>query len=497
MTVGLVLPRIWLSEAGAQIPLAASGKKLVVIQLAGGNDGLNTVVPYTDSHYYALRPMLAVRDNELKTAGGSSTIISNDFGLHPSMGELKGLYDQGKVGIVLGAGYPDPNLSHFLSMDIWHTADLSGLGRTGWLGRYADLAFIGQPGLPVASFGSLQLPKTLNAEHFVTPNIINFDLYNFLTDPNYPGDSGNQLNAFNAAASRNFPADSFASAINTSSFQSVQGAQLVQSAISKYTSSVQYPENNPLAIALRMVAQLLATVPEASVMYVQMGGFDHHSDQVDKNGSQPVKTQGQHAVLLHWFSEAVKLFHDDLTEHGLADSVLMLQWSEFGRRPEENASLGTDHGTAAPLFVIGNGVNGGLHGEQPSLDEDDFDDAGNVRFTVDFRQVYAEILDRWFAVDSRQILGANYSPVGVLDQALASRPALTTTAAARLSNLPAEAPSSTLAMARRIFAGQDWSLLVDQTRSQTTARALDRGRRYNDNALFERTGSSRHRAGSE
>jgi uncharacterized protein (DUF1501 family) len=412
VTVGLVMPRLFLGEASAQSPSAAAGRRLVVIQLAGGNDGLNTVIPYTDARYHELRPVLAFKENELITGQGASTIISSEFGLHPAMGDIKSLYDNGKVGIVLGVGYPNQNLSHFLSMDIWHTADLSGLSRTGWLGRYADLAYVGQAGIQAASFGSLELPKSLSAEQFVVPNILNFQLYNFLTDPAHPGDAANQLNAFNAAASRSLSPGSFAAAINASALQSVQGAQALQSAIRNYQSTIQYPANNPLAVALQMVAQLLATVPQASIMYVRMGDFDHHAEQIARVENRPVKTQGQHAVLLRWFSEAVKLFYDDLTQQGLADQVLVMQWSEFGRRPAENASFGTDHGSAAPLFVFGNPVQAGLHGAQPSLAT--LDAAGNVSFTVDFRQVYAEILDRWLEINSRSVLGASWSTVGIL-----------------------------------------------------------------------------------
>jgi uncharacterized protein (DUF1501 family) len=415
VTVGLIAPRLWLTEARAQGSTAAAGRKLVIIQLAGGNDGLNTVVPYTDARYYALRPVLAFRESELVTPQGSSTIISNQFGLHPALGEIKSLYDQGKVAVILGVGYPESNLSHFLSMDIWHTADTSGLAREGWLGRYADVAFVGQQGLHATSFGSLELPKSLNAERFVVPNIINFQLYNFLTDPNYPGDSGNQLTAFNTAASRRFPPDTLAASINTAAFESVRGAQTVQNSINQYRSSIQYPANNPLAAGLQMVAQLLTTVPEASILYVQMGGFDHHSDQIARVGGAPAKLEGQHAVLLRWFSEAVRAFYNDLVEHNLADQVLMMQWSEFGRRPQENASLGTDHGTTSPLFVIGNPVNGGLLGEQPSLAATQLDPGGNPKFKVDFRQVYAEILENWLQADSRTILGASYSGVGFLN----------------------------------------------------------------------------------
>jgi uncharacterized protein (DUF1501 family) len=415
VTVGIVAPRFWLSEArGEQIEFSPS-RKLVVIQLAGGNDGFNTVVPYTDSRYYDLRPTLGLRDNELKTNQGISTIISNQFGLHPAMPEIKHLYDAGRAAVVLGVGYPNPNLSHFLSMDIWHTADVNGVGSRGWLGKYADLALIGQPNLTAASLGSLDLPRSLSADRFVVPNIINFSLYNFLGDPSYPGDYNNQINTFNFAASRTMPAGTFLGAVNSTAFESVRGAQQIQRSVSGYNSTVSYPANNPLAVGLQMVAQLITTVPEASLLYVQLGGFDNHSDQIgDRQGDRSNKLAGDHATLLRWFSEAVSLFHGDLTEHGMADDVLMMQWSEFGRRPGENASLGTDHGTAAPMILIGNPVRGGFYGEQPSLAVSELDPAGNVKFNVDFREVYATVLDRWLGADSKSVLGAQFSNVGFL-----------------------------------------------------------------------------------
>ena len=415
VTVGVVIPRFWVSDARGEQSQFTPGRKLVVIQLAGGNDGFNTVVPYTDPRYHSLRPTLAFRDTELKTANGRSTIISNQYGLHPAMAEIKDLYDQGRVAIVLGVGYPNPNLSHFLSMDIWHTADISGVGSRGWLGKYADVALLGQSNLAAASIGSLELPKSFGADKFVVPNIINFSFYNFIADPAHPGDYNNQINTFNAGASRALAAGSLIGAINNTAFESVKGAQQLQRSINSYRSTIAYPANNPLAAGLQMVAQLMTTVPEASLLYVQLGGFDNHSDQIGNRGNdRSNKRVGDHATLLKWFSEAVNLFHQDLTEHGLADDVVMLQWSEFGRRPGENASFGTDHGTAAPIFVIGNPVRGGFYGEQPSLAASDLDLAGNVKFTVDFREVYATLLEKWLGTDSRVILGAQYPNVGFL-----------------------------------------------------------------------------------
>jgi uncharacterized protein (DUF1501 family) len=409
------MPGALLREARGQTGSAASKRKFVVIQLAGGNDGFNTVVPYTNTDYYRHRPRLAFRESELMTRDGLSTIISNEYGLHPSLGDLKQLYDAGRVAIVHGVGYRNSTLSHFLSMDIWHTADTSGLARSGWLGKYADIALVGQSGLSAISLGGLDLPKSLHANHVVVPNIINFSLYDFLTDPAHPGDHVNQLNAFNESASRAFAAGTLINFINTAMFSSVQGASQVQSSIRSYSSSVLYPENNPLAVALKMVAQLLVTIPDAYILYVTLNGFDNHSDQIgDRRNDRSNKLAGDHANLLRWFSEAVRLFYQDMLEHDLADDVLIMEWSEFGRRPAENASFGTDHGTAAPMMIIGNPVRGGLFGEHPSLANGDLDSAGNVSFKVDFREVYATILDGWLGADSSHVLGAAYPNVGFI-----------------------------------------------------------------------------------
>jgi uncharacterized protein (DUF1501 family) len=413
VSAGLVMPSLLLSQARAQSPDPQNRRKLVIIQLAGGNDGLNTVIPYSDSRYLALRPTIGFKAADLQPAQGPSMMINDALGLHPALGEIKSLWDQDKVAITLGVGYPNANLSHFLSMDIWHTADTSGLAGKGWLGKYADIALLGKSGLPAASIGG-ESPKSLNASKVVVPNIINFQFYNFLTDPAYPGDSGNQTNAFQAAASRLLPADQFIGAINHTAFESVSSAQKVQAAIASYRSTVNYNPQNPLAAAMKMLAQIITTMPEANLLYVQMGGFDNHAYQIENANGRLNKFAGTHAVLLRWFSEAVKAFYDDLVEHNMADDVLMMQWSEFGRRPGENASYGTDHGSVSPMFIIGNPVSGGLYGEQPSLAATELDYAGNPKFKVDFRAVYATLLNRWLGADARAILGGQYENVGFL-----------------------------------------------------------------------------------
>ncbi len=408
-SVSVVMPRILMSGANAQT--GGARKIFVVIQLQGGNDGLNTLVPYTDSRYSSLRPNLSWKEAELKDAAGKLTLINGQFGLHPAMSEIKGLYDASKVAIVNGVGYPNPNLSHFLSMDIWHTGNTNGGQGDGWLGKYADLALVGKSGLSAVLIGG-SLPKSLFGDRVVIPSISNFTNYTYQTDARYAGDRNNQINTFNANANRAFTDGSFIDAVANTSVDAVAGAAEVQASVGTYTSSVVYPAQNPLASALKMAAQLIITIKDANLLYVQLGGFDHHSELIGNTESPTNKLVGQHFTLLSYFSQGVKAFYDDLAEHGLADKTVIMEWSEFGRRPQENASFGTDHGTSSQMFIIGDPVHGGLYGEQPSLT--DLDQAGNLKFRLDFRSVYATILDKWLGVDSRTVLGSQYENVGFL-----------------------------------------------------------------------------------
>jgi uncharacterized protein (DUF1501 family) len=185
----------------------------------------------------------------------------------------------------------------------------------------------------------------------------------------------------------------------------------LRTAVAGYSSTVTYPTGS-LASAMRMVAQIATTVADANLFYVQLGGFDHHSAEIGSNQAPTDKTVGQHAALLGQLSQAIKAFYDDMTAHNLADNVVLMTWSEFGRRPNENASRGTDHGTASVQMIVGNPVHGGVYGEQPSLT--DLDSAGNMKFKVDFRAVYATILDKWLSADSKAILGNQFENIGFL-----------------------------------------------------------------------------------
>src|SRR5712692_5280949 len=427
VSVSLVMPKFWMANVarGQEAAADPNRKIFVVIQLAGGNDGLNMVVPFTDTKYQALRPTLGFKDTDLKDAQGNSTILGSDpFGLNPAMSELKSLYDAGRVAILLGVGYPNPNLSHCSSIDVSRTSNLTAAG-VGWLGRYADQKLLGKSGLSAVSIGG-SLPKTFYANKFVIPNITPagnpdpFVNYAFQTDAKFVGDNNNQINTFKSTNTRSFPADSFIDAIAKDGFDAEEGAAQLRAAVLNYTPGATYPTGGQpsttavsFASALKMVAQIITTIPDANLFYVQLGGFDHHSQEIGTNADNFTdKTKGQHAVLLKALSLGVKTFYDDLAAHGVADNVVMMTWSEFGRRPNENASHGTDHGTGSPLFVIGNPVHGGLYGQQPSLS--DLDSAGNIKFKVDFRQNYATILDKWLGADSLSILGAKFDNVGFL-----------------------------------------------------------------------------------
>ena len=429
VSVSLMMPRLWMGGVadGREIAADPNRKIFVVIQLGGGWDGLNTVIPYTDSRYKALRPLIGFTEAELKDETGASTILGDlPFGLNPAMGELKSMYDAGKVGIVLGVGYPNQNLSHFFATDIWQTANTTGAG-SGWLGRYADQNLLGKSGLSAVSIGSAGLPKAFYADNVIVPSIAPaggadpFVNYAFQTDPRFAGDKNNQINTFKANSSRGFPPGSFAAALADAGFGAEEGAAQLRAAVQNYTPGATYPTANQpsatavnFALALKMVAQIITTIPDANLLYVQLGGFDHHSgEQGTAADNFQDKTKGALPTLLKAFSLGVSTFYQDLAAHGIADNVVMLAWSEFGRRPNENASLGTDHGTAAPMMIIGNPVQGGqLYGEQPSLT--DLDNAGNMKFKVDFRSVYATILDKWLGADSQSILGAKYDDVGFL-----------------------------------------------------------------------------------
>lgn len=416
LSVGLSQQAFWhhvraasesvLTQAAALSPV---DRLLVVIQMDGGNDGLNTVIPLSGlaaSLYRQYRPTLAIPEANILPVGtdAAGTLV----GFHPNMGALKELYDRGHVAVIQSVGYPNPNRSHFASQDIWHTADPGGRKRTGWLGDYLDVAFP-SPDNPLlaVSLAGVRLPLTLRAERVLVPAIGNVVNYQFRTQP--PGDHQNKMQAFLALNREAASEHVLREQIQRIALDTYESVERLQSGIQRYKPdpAIVYNQQNPLARALQQVAQILAANLGTRILYVSIGGFDTHQSQATP-----------HATLLARLSEAVTTFFADLVRLGLDDRVLLMTWSEFGRKVVENGNQGTDHGTVGPQFLIGTRVKGGIVGEHPSLRAEDLNPGlGDPKFSaraIDFRSTYATILEKWFLVDSREILGGAFELLDVL-----------------------------------------------------------------------------------
>lgn len=363
---------------------------LVLVQLAGGNDGLNTVIPMEDAAYYNLRPTLAVPKAQALRLNATT-------GLHPSLAALHGLSQSGKLAIVRNVGYPNPNRSHFRSTEIWETASAANESlATGWVGRYLDNACAGQPdpGGPVAVHVTGETPQSFtSADSHPTFGLTN-------------AGGGRQQRRENLgllrqlAAHDDHHAGGNASFLRATLMDALVTEEKVQAILASYQpdTGANYG-NSQFSQALRNVAALIAARLPTRVYYVSLGGFDTHSNQLNT-----------HANNLRTLSEGLAAFQKDLEAKKLDGQVLTMTFSEFGRRPAENQSRGTDHGTAAPLFVLGSRVKGGLHGPAPQL-------SGLARnqdltFSTDFRQIYATILDQWLGCPAKDILGGAYKPLG-------------------------------------------------------------------------------------
>ncbi len=381
---------------GQASTLSGNSRLLVIIQLNGGNDGLNTVIPYGTGLYYDARPKLAVPPKEILP-------ITGQIGLHPKLTNLKKLYDAGKVAIVQGVGYPNANRSHFRSTDIWMTANPDTIEKTGWLGRYLDESIARFHGtkLPAANIGGT-LPLTLVGEKVVVPSIASLEGYQFLTDTRYPQEREKRLKLFQAINGQSFE-NAYLDYLAQTGLGAQQSADDLQTAVKKYTSKVEYP-TDPFAQGLKLIAQIIAGGIGTQILYVTIGGFDTHAEQNTARVNHP--------MLLETVDKGLDAFYRDISQMGVAEDIVMMTFSEFGRRVRENGSLGTDHGTAAPMFVLGDRVKGGLHGEHPSLTK--LDDNGDLIYTVDFRSVYATILEDWLGADSQAILGKRFEKLGLI-----------------------------------------------------------------------------------
>jgi uncharacterized protein (DUF1501 family) len=380
------------ARALAQTPASGANddRVLVVVNFQGGNDGLNTLVPFGMAPYYTLRPTLAVPQNDVLR-------INDTVGLNPALAKFKAMYDQGRVAIVQGVGYPNPDFSHFRSTEIWQTAAPTSYVSTGWLGRYLDGAQLPADNLFNAVAIADVLPELLVADKVDVAAIAQLNGYGLTSDRN-KAVGRDEFHAI--VASRDVPFTSpYLAQVASIEDHAQRGAEELPQLVAGYKTAATYPET-PIGRSLALAAQIVGTKLGTRVLFVQLGSFDTHTTQ-----------KGTQDRLLADFADAIDAFYTDLAAHGDDRRVLTMTFSEFGRRVGENASRGTDHGTAAPAFVIGGGVKGGLYGEHPPLDNLD---NGNLRFTTDFRGVYATVLEQWLGRPSSPILGGSFAQLPFL-----------------------------------------------------------------------------------
>lgn len=390
---------------------AVSGKEdeiLVVLQMAGGNDGLNTVVPFADEAYQKARPTLAKKKKDLIQ-------LEEGLGLNSNLRGLGGLYDQGELAVVQGVGYPNPNRSHFVSTSVWETADPRNRSNTGWLGRYFDNQCEGSDPMVGVSLRKTQ-PESFGAEKNSGISLSAPELYRWI----HGGDqveAAEQVFAGLNAPGKGEILDAAGDSIKEVGKQGGilgedNGSYLERVALSaqvssdqvielarKHRSKAKYP-GTKIGKSLGLVGRMIAGGMPTRVYYVNHGGFDTHRQQ-----------EGRHDQLLSQMDAALKSFFADLKTQGNYQRVTVMTFSEFGRRVSQNASGGTDHGQGSCLFVAGGGVKGGLYGKHPSLTDLS---KGDLKFTTDFRRVYATLLDDWLRTDSQKILHKKFEGLGFL-----------------------------------------------------------------------------------
>lgn len=380
----------WQAGSPDALPGLDGGRILVVVQLSGGNDGLNTVIPFSDDAYHRARPNLKVMD--------ADRIVLNDHtAAHAALRPLMRLYERSQFTLVEGVGYPNPNRSHFRSMEIWHTAsDSNRYEREGWIGQYFDNCCSGAPEPSAGIFLGPELPQAFLGSSgagiaFETPR-------NFGYVAGGEADAAERFRSVNqpAAPAPNDTLD-FLRAVTDNANVS---ADRIHAITARVRNAATYPRS-PFGQGLATIAQLIAGDLGASIYYIPLGGFDTHAGQA-----------ASQARLLGDFAGGVDAFYADLEKLGLADRVLTLAFSEFGRRVEENASRGTDHGTAGPLFLCGPAVRGGLAGQRPDLAR--LDSNGDLVFTTDFRSVYATVLQSWLGADPKKILPRPFPALDLL-----------------------------------------------------------------------------------
>ena len=369
---------------------------LVVLQLSGGNDFLNSIVPYSNPLYFDNRPNVRIPEDQVLP-------INDHLGFNPNMAPLKTLYDEGKVAIIQGVGYPNPNRSHFRSMDIWATCEPDTLGVEGWLGRVIKaLDPTGENVLTAVNFGR-GMPRSLAMEGVPVASVGDLNSYGLLTDIEKENEREEALDLFGRMYAPAIGKGAVNDFIRRTGIEAMKGADILGTAPAKYNSEIEYLLGNIGGYLKDMVqvhnAQFGTRVFFTTAPY---NIFDTHANQAVG-----------HSNLLNDVAVNVDSYMSDLRQLDISDNVTTLLYSEFGRRAKDNGS-GTDHGTGGVAFVIGENVKGGLYGEYPSLKENELEDGGNLQHNTDFRSIYTTLLEKWMGLDAKPIVGGSYEQLGFL-----------------------------------------------------------------------------------
>ena len=383
-SASMMMPAFLKGNLGLPSSNSRAGKILVVIQLSGGNDGLNTIIPFQNDIYYRERPTLAIPKQEVLG-------LNAELGLHPALSPLRSLYDNGELSIINNVGYPNPDRSHFRSMDIWHTASNSNeYWQTGWLGRYLDSECLDKPAyhaLEVDDGLSLALKGTLKSGFAMSDakrirNAATNPYLKTITQHHHHSEEENVAYLYKTLV------------------DTQQSADYLYQQSRVHQSGIKYP-GTKFGADLKQIAELITADTNTQIYYVSLGGFDTHVFQKRKQQQ-----------LLKQYAEAIRAFTDDLKNHNLFNDVAIMTFSEFGRRVKQNASGGTDHGTANNVFLMSGNLNkAGFYNNGPNLEELVNMD---LVYEIDFRQIYADLLKGWLKADAKAILKGPFDALGVI-----------------------------------------------------------------------------------
>ncbi len=369
---------------------------LAVLSLSGGNDGLNTVIPYTNPLYRDYRPNLGIPE-------GQVIPLNDELAFHPTMGPLKKFWDAGKLAIFLGVGYSNPSYSHFRSMDIWHTCEPDKIGTEGWLGRaLKEMDPQAENVLTGVNFGR-GLPRALVMEGVPVASVGNLETYGLLTGIEGESQRDQALDVFGRMYAPAVGRSAVLDYIHSTGTNALKGADILATAPDKYTSNVEYSAT-VVGQYMKNIAQTHLAGFGSRVLYTTSpyNSFDTHANQASL-----------HSGLWTDVSNNVDTFMSDLKDHDASDNVILLMFTEFGRRIGDNGS-GTDHGAGGIAFAVGDQVKGGIYGEYPSLEPSQQEEGGNLRYNLDFRSIYTTIIDDWFKMDAQPIVGGNFEKVKFL-----------------------------------------------------------------------------------